>query len=337
MTKAKIKRRTKGTRENKGFSIPSYSKFDLYLWADYFELVCLADKDQSLSKGQAFDLLELPLRDSLIDKEEFEEKNGPIYSLANYPQGKKDSLRFFCDELFKMFEYRANVYGRCYPFKLTKGFLQFNPTLSIKQKLYIYLVTCSKLRHFSDNQSKLTSEFEKISKESLIRMLAPRAEVHHFGATGRPSRYAGSLFDKIALLAKDLDCDVAAQPTDFSKHNAGDGGLDIVAWYPFKDLKWSRMILLAQCKCSDSWVEDRFSSSLDAWTGKIHFKQPISNVTFIPFCYRRICGKWHSAPHVSGTILIDRQRLIDCLGEDLNFFNKYESFKFVSERFFKSR
>ena len=331
---SKAKKRPIRKRKRKPFQAPpSLKHSELFRWADYFELACLYNSDKSISKGDIYCIMEPLLRDSIIDKEEFESSDDCSDKDIFPPnETKNDQYRFFCDELFKMLEYRAWVYKAFYPFKIKEGnLLELKPSLQIKCKLYIYLLSCSNLSFFKDAQSKLTTDFEILSKESLKRFVSSKAEIHHFGANVRPSSYTGNLYSKIVKLAEDLNCDLIAQKEDFSSKDSGDGGLDIVAWYPFKDLKWSRFIILAQCKCSEEWVDLRFSSSLEAWQGKIRFTNPINNMTFIPMCYRRCNGAWHKNHNVSGTILIDRQRLIDCLGDNVDFFKKYNSLKYVDE------
>jgi hypothetical protein len=331
---SKIKKKSARRSKKKPFqSPPSFKHTELFRWADYFELVCLFNLDKSISKGDVYSIMAPLLRDSIIDKEEFESSDdGAEKDILPSNESPTDQYRFFCDELFKMFEYRTLVYKAFYPFKIKEGnLLQLKPSLYIKCKLYIYLLSCSNLSFFKDAQSNLTTEFEILSKESLKRFISAKAEIHHFGANVRPSSYSGNLYAKIVKLASDLNCDLIAQKEDFSPKDTGDGGLDIVAWYPFKDMKWSRFIILAQCKCSEEWIDLRFSSSLDAWQGKIGFKQHINNMTFIPMCYRRQNGAWHKSHNVSGTILIDRQRLIDCLGDNVDFFKKYNSVKFVDK------
>lgn len=332
--KAKSKRRRARGRKGNNLSIPKHlNSNDTYKWADFFELSCLVDFRGALSRGEIFDSVELELRDHIIDSTEFEGEGGLVYSLSSFPQGKKDKVRFFGDELFKMFEYRLQVYGKWYPFKVKSGLLQLKGSPTVKQKIYLYFLMCSNLNFFPEYQNKLTTEFEKISKLSLKKFVSPKAEVHHFGANVKPSKYSGHLFDKITQLGVDLNCRVTVSKNEFAKHDTGDGQLDIVAWFPFKDKNWSQVIILAQCKCSNTWVEDRFSTSLDNWGGKLHFRQPINSMTFIPFCYRRMNGVWHADHNVSGTILIDRQRLIQCLEGNVNFFSNYESYKFVSKIF----
>ncbi|MEQ1586553.1 MAG: hypothetical protein ABL895_11785 [Cyclobacteriaceae bacterium] len=308
--------------------IPKIKENDLSRWADYFELLCIANVDKCFTKGEVVGMLNPFLKDEIVIGDLFEPDDT---STVSKTESTPDKLRNFSDELFKMLEYRVLVYQSYYPFKIVEGdTLQLKGSLYIKNKLYLYLLWCSNLLFFPEKQHKLTTEFEYLSCEFLKRFLSPNAVIHHFGANVTPSKYKGKLYDKIATLAEDLDCELIAAKEDFDDRDTGDGGIDLVAWYPFTDQKFSRLIVLAQCKCSETWIDTRFSSSLEAWMGKINFRLNPNNLTFIPMCFRKQTGAWHVGHHVTGTILVDRQRLIEKIGSKLNFFKSYESVKFVN-------
>jgi hypothetical protein len=55
---------------------PNYNKNDKYLWADYFELLCLQNSDSYLSKAEMEDRVELFMEDIIPDlmEDDFEDE-----------------------------------------------------------------------------------------------------------------------------------------------------------------------------------------------------------------------------------------------------------------------
>ena len=114
-------------------------------------------------------------------------------------------------------------------------------------------------------------------------------------------------------MGEDLCEKVVADPDDYSPMDTGDGGLDVVGWTSLDDSVPSNLIVLGQCACTPNWFNKQSSSSYGAWSNKIAFVAPPSNMCFIPFFFRRADGTWHKVKDIHSSILIDRLRLVTLL------------------------
>lgn len=296
-------------------AIPGYALFDVHQWADYAELVCLSSPDRAITYGDLSDRINPSLRDLRSDLLE-EDAAGGMYSLADEgssiePETNPTTNDELCNSIFECLRYRIAAYGTGYPFSIDHKSLVRSPSLSDRQKLYIYCLMCSSLNYFGDQQNALTSEFEDVSKSVLESVVGPRMKVLRFGKnTTHASDFPGNIAKKIEDLAKAMGELSLVQEGDYPSTSTGDDGLDLVAVDNYGDDIGSRLSLFAQCKCSPSWHETVHSSSYLAWNQKIKIQCPNVNVAMIPFCMRAADGSWHRQTDIGGFMLIDRQRLI---------------------------
>jgi hypothetical protein len=326
---------------NINFSFPPYNYSHSHHWTDFFELLCLTQLDGEFSIGDMYDFIRQELKDSsrlvqVDDSESDEEVDASVISEG--PAQKDDYLEIRVKEYIKLCGYRAKAYGELYPFEVEREIIRRKKTFTDTQKLYVFLLACSSLGCFKKSISDLTKGFELLSLESLRTYLSDRAKVYSFGAnTYFPEpyktnyvRYTGNLFDKVKSLAKDLNARLAVEKNSFGPNNNGDGGLDIVAWYPFGDIEGANIILFAQCKCSPNWKDTRFSSAYSNWRSYIHINHPPVNLSMIPFCYRKSEGNWQDN-NVSDVVIFDRQRLLEALNGTHEFFQHTNAIKIIDE------
>ncbi len=329
--------------------LPSKPLFDSYVWVDYIELLCLFNIDQELSKADVADRYkerkglgegistpqseDLELEGETEDETACEQINSDE-NISNAERNDKKALRV--EDWFRHLQFREQAFGDYYPFSLsqTQDVLQVKRPLTLKRKFYISLLLSSNLTYFKKYESKLTSSFELLSKRVLEKTLPITAKVHVFGSNPihRHGRYQGNLWQKINLLAKDLYEHINADVTeeDFSPQDTGDQGLDVVAWFPFGDEVSPLLVVFGQSACTDKWVAKQRSSSYEVWKQVISLKALPHNMCFIPFCYRKVDGTWHS-PHKVASVLVDRLRFRHVLRDDLNFWKLLPSYKVVDE------
>jgi hypothetical protein len=145
----------------------------------------------------------------------------------------------------------------------------------------------------------------------------------------RYTRYTGNILTKIRRLAADLHEAPKAKEADFPPNATGDEGLDLVGWVPWGDDAPGRVLFFAQCACSkDEWVAKQHSSSAEGWRNKIDFTVPPANVAFIPVCFRKADGSWHSTADIQ-SIVVDRLRLLYLLRDRIDIFKRQPSFEVV--------
>ena len=303
---------------------PNYPKYISLHWADYIELLCLANLDGELSEADIIDRFSERERDlregdpTDIEKLKlFEEESGTATRRAEI----NDQWNIQLEDWFKVIRIRASNYGVAYPFEVTENEIRRKSVLTSDHKIYIYLLLCSNLYLFDKrSQITLTSAFEIICYEALKAILPTHAEIHLFGSNPLNSkgRYNGTLsfWDKMSKLASDLceQVNSRVKESDYPKKNKGDDGLDIVAWIPVGDSLPTMPIFFGQCACTTDWVTKQNDSAFHAWSNKINFTNYINNLIFIPFCYRGADGNWFKIGDIRLSFLLDRKRIMHNLG-----------------------
>lgn len=292
---------------------------DIHIWADFVELRCLTDPDLMVSKSdvQSYVQERKDLRKGLNDYSDDEDSDAED-DVSQLPVDMKRAAR--AEDLFKHLEYRAGAFADFYPFTLSKDgdLLRRRSRVTMKHKLYVFLLLSSNLSHIRNLQyrGKFTEAFEVVSVAALKNYLPKDAEVHLFGTNSlNKGRYSvGQLLKRIRLLADHLGEQFVGNASEFSPHDTGDNGLDVVGWIPVGDNARGFLLVFGQCACSyDEWPKKQHSSSASHWRKIINFLTPPSNMIFIPFCYRHNSGKWHKERWIDEAILMDRLRLIELL------------------------
>lgn len=337
-------------------NLPREPLFDVHVWVDYIELLCLFSSDREISKAdiqvhyrRRRDLGEGPAQQT-SEEEATEIEGGDSADIESGPPvgfepelnpetnagptEEFDQLELRIDNWFRHLPYRARAFDEFYPFYLTRDHdtLRVKSRLTLKQKLYVFFLLSSHLSYFSEHKSSLTSSFEILSLEALKRLLPANAEVHLFGSNPyHHGRYSGTLWRKIRRLSNDLRGRVKVTQDHFSPHDTGDKGLDVVGWIPFEDENPNMIVMFGGCACSkEEWVQKQLSSSAIAWSGTIDLETPPGNVAFVPICFRRENGSWHKPQDIHETILIDRLRFVSLLKE-YKLPRNHRSYHVVSE------
>lgn len=284
------------------------SSSDLHLWADYIELLCLANIDKAISRADVLDRLQ---EEADLDETLNDTSDGPSLQ----PAAKSDRRAQQADDWFSQLQYRSSVFGQAYPFYLSddERTLYRQPRMTKRRKLYIFFLLSSSLSRINKKRwNDLTSAFEFASAAALRKLLPNSGRTYVFGTNklNRSGRYSGKVWDKIQKLAGDLGETVVCSEDDFDARNTGDQGLDVVGWVPFADDAEGRLIVFGQCTCTPDWAAKQHESSENAWSPIIHFTAPLNNMVFIPFCFRTSNGSWYNRVDIQRSILVDRLRLI---------------------------
>ncbi len=295
------------------------SSKDYHTWADYVELLCVTHIDGAIPKSYIVDRInerndvgesspvEVEAGDDDYDYDSLEETTA-------MPSARDARQERFIEDVFRHLEYRQGTFNTRYPFTFSEegNSLELLPDLSIKQKLYLFLLIASNLRCVKSH-NEVTMLFEVVSYIALTQYMPSSAKVFIFGKNpyDEVKKYTGSLYEKIVALANDLRDSVICKKTDFKPQNNGDGGLDLVAWVPFQDSNRGDLRVLGQCACTDEWVTKQHSSNVEAWSAKIHFHVYPINMIFVPYCYRASDGEWYSNETIHMSVLVDRVRILN--------------------------
>jgi hypothetical protein len=301
---------------------PAHEQYLTNSWADYVELLCLASVDNEISEDDVVDRLTGRIKDlkeaSDKDLEEIEDLENETNDGIEPSRRAELSDRWSTKvrDYFEVLYLRQSLYENSYPFEIEGNCLKRKNQLTEKQLLYIYLLLCSNLYLFDDTtRGDLANYFELISLNEFKNILPSNAMIFLFGKNphNKRSRYSSVKFwNKLNRLRRDIneERNPHLKRVEFPEQHTGDEGLDIVGWIPTGDQLPSSLIYFAQCACTYNFVEKQHSSSYVAWSQKITFKNPPSNSTFIPHCFRRADGTWIRSSHIMYTFLIDRKRII---------------------------
>ena len=278
----------------------------IYLYADYFELVSLFNKDTVISVSEMLDRL----KDEGIF---YQEKRIENQAKTN------DNNEVFVRDVFNLLEQRYVSFGNDYPFVCTNESLLLQNNLNDKKKVYIFLLLASNLNLFKDFQSDLTTEFELMSQKALKNYL-PAANVKGFG---KNTEFSGYVCDKIRQLAKMMNLHTNEEYLKtISAKGTQDLGLDIVGWLPFNDNIGNYISIFGQCACGKNWNEKlnetrRYNNFLNPYLSKfIHS-------LFIPYSLINYNDSNFYEHHEFGepVLLFERKRILTLISDD-DFYNK---------------
>jgi hypothetical protein len=317
--------------------------YDGHEWADYIELLCLTSKDGRVSKADVLDFIRerkkdlkegRPVEGPAAEEEELEEEmevedadkdDEDIDEETPEPALADDKWDIKGDDWFGHLEYRAGAFAEFYPFRVIKGGTVLvlsgsKSTLSVKRKLYLFLLLASNLRYLSKaDQISIASIFEVASFYALETYLPPHSKLYMFGKhplnSGGPYS-SGTLWDKLNRMAADIREGVVCEKTDFKPSDTGDAGLDLIAWLPLEtgvEMRRGFFVMFGQCACTPKWVNKQFETHYDTWKNYMSFTVYPTRLTFIPYCFRKSTGAWYNYTKIKATVLVDRLRLINLL------------------------
>src|SRR6266852_3173705 len=179
-------------------TLPREPLFDVHVWVDYVELLCLFGDDREITKADVKahyrrrkDLGEGPplsATDAGIDIEgslSIDDGYGDAETIADDDDGssasgtgefaaaeRADKLELRIDTWFRHLPYRIKAFGDAYPFLITKNHdaLRVRKPLTQRQKLYLLFLLSSHLNYFAEHSTTFTSGFEAISLEALKKL-----------------------------------------------------------------------------------------------------------------------------------------------------------------------
>ncbi len=214
---------------------------------------------------------------------------------------------------FSIMRNRECCYGSDYPFKVVGNTVRLKKFLNAKEKTYIFLLACSMLEKFK-NTDQLTSLYELVCAKAMRNYLPVIAQVHVFGKSAHTSpQFKGSKFEKIQQLSRDLGVRHVNDASDYDVRDSGDGGLDIVAWVPFRDdLNKSKVdVYICQCASGKNWI-DKQDEPRKITTPLPQLKDA-KGVVFIPYDIRSLDSSFFHKTELTASLIIDRHRLCKLL------------------------
>jgi len=308
---------------------PSAAHYELYRWCDYAELRCLTHMDKRFSRdnlaeaiGESKDLNsdgndELPAPDDLVidspDEGETPETTGEVDDLDERLSGTT----------FRHLRWRANVFDVDWPFEIDTHAqeIKLKQNLSNLHYLYLQLLLSALLKYCPKGRRKTyTGVFEDLSFYIFKNLMPQGSQVHQFGVS-HSTRYVGKLFDRLRQLADDVCGDLRLTVQDFPKNDAGDGGLDLVAWHNLGDERDHIPIAFAQCGCTaEGWPNKMLEASPAKLGKKLVTGHDWATYYFMPIDLsdtRDGKMRWMEWRDVNAAIVIDRLRFLRLADADI--------------------
>jgi hypothetical protein len=305
---------------------PNAAKYHLYRWCDYIELRCLTHKDKKFSR----DNLQEALSESkevanaadddadwaeAAEQQTFAEPEAEEY----VQQGEAEEIdddESYAAKYFRHLQWRAQLFDDAWPFVIDVHAreIRLREALSKDQYLYLQLLLSASLEYCpGTRRTPLTSKFEGVSVEVMRKLMPAGSQVHQFGA-GNSKRYKGHLYDRLVQLTADVHGHLHLSKADFGVTNAGDGGLDIVAWHSMGDERNGMPIAFAQCGCTaQGWSGKSLEASPARLSNKLVVMHDWATYYFTPVdlaVERDGKRNWQNLLDVPKVIMIDRLRLL---------------------------
>jgi len=257
-----------------------------------------------------------------------------------------DRLSQQADDIWSQIEYRENAFQDFYPFKVESNCLKLkDDDFSDAQKLYILMLTCSRLRSF-DRESGVrqywAKSFTNLSKEAMVGLTPIGSDVKIFDANSddRRNYYGTNLRQALVKLGEDLSVINILEDECNKEPSSGDGGLDIVAIYNFKDNAVASHAIFGQCGAQETeWPKKTLEATPEVFSHLFQFQVYPSAVMFTPVCYRNSDGSWVRNRETNKVLLLDRYRILNLINQESianivtnDWFTKFfETFEQITE------
>ncbi|PAY16677.1 hypothetical protein CKO51_25650 [Rhodopirellula sp. SM50] len=292
-----------------------------HLFSDYAELLAL------LANGDEFSRADLVKRFESFDLKVPEisaEFAGPAFDHERSAAEEDDAFDNWSLQVYQHLEWRQHLLSDDYPFQVADGSIQLASNLSERQELYLMLLLCSNLAYFKKVMPILTSDFEQVAFESFRNYMPKSAIVKQ---VGKNSDFDGFARDKITDLAYEMDVDIDDHEVQ-RVLGTQDGGLDIVAWIPFRDRYANLQVIFGQCACGEKWgLKQNETRRFDCSYLKIK-KVNAMHAMFVPRGLSRN-GDVFEANEITNSLLFDRGRILQFI-YDTNFYSGLNSKEIVS-------
>ncbi len=249
-----------------------------------------------------------------IDQEYQEDENEGCDAERN------DRLERQVEDVWTQLDFRQNFLKDIYPFIINGDFILLKENLTEIQRIYIFLLACSRLRSFTKARQGIiqfwAKNFAVVSKFCATALLPAHSTVRVFDANSDDRRkyYGTDLRKALKRLGKDLAVPYINEQECERADPRGDGGFDIVATIEFEDKLSSNFAFLGQCGAQErDWPKKTLEAhSLKLRTYfQVHFDIP--TLMFTPVFYRNSDGQWVDNSPCAGVLIIDRARILQLL------------------------
>ena len=224
------------------------------------------------------------------------------------------------EDVFSQLGYRSSAFNAFYPFAVRRETLLFETPLSDEQRLYRFMLACSRLRSFGRGglPQRWAKGFAKVSQAALRGLLPEYATTRIFDANSddRQSHYGSDLRCALKKLGAELGVLSINEDECQKVVSSGDAGLDLIASVNLDDGAATAFAVLGQCGAQE---KDWPKKTLEAHPMNLrHFFQMQWNypsAMFTPVCYRDADGAWVDNKSANGVFLADRSRILTLIAK----------------------
>lgn len=207
---------------------------------------------------------------------------------------------------------RSALAPASYPFSVTEAGLQ---RTSDHPTFYDFLLIASHEEaqfRLDDDFNEANLLFDLIAREALRCLVGSNSTGVRFEwrvLDGGP----GPFGEALSWLADQLDI---PEGNATRRAQRKDGGVDVVAWQPFRDGRTSYPLILAQCTLQMRYQRKGSDIELDLWKAWIRFGADPMTALVIPFVVPLSDDRW-SEMRYTVSVIVDRMRLCELL-EDVD-------------------
>ncbi|MFJ3458504.1 hypothetical protein ACIPMZ_16245 [Scandinavium goeteborgense] len=235
---------------------------------------------------------------------------------------RNDRLERQVEDVWTQLDYRQSFLKDSYPFKVEGDFIYLKDNLGDLQRIYLFLLACSRLRSFKQARKGIIQfwarNFAVVSKFATTSLLPGHSTVRVFDANSqdRVGYYGTDLRKALVIMGEDLAVPSINHAECQKVGPTGDAGFDIIATLDFGDGLSSNYGILGQCGAQETeWPK----KTLEAHALKlrtffqVHFDLP--SVMYTPIFYRDADGSWVDSSPCSGVLILDRARILYLLSK----------------------
>jgi hypothetical protein len=312
--------------------------------ADWAELLVLSTEGGSVSITRLTRLLKGEGADEAEEEMTLEERDDPDteeaeeIELALVDEGR-DEREVRVEQLLDEITVRLGLGAKIYPFEPSDE--RISRRSAPGEDVYLFLLALSWKDAPARGERRMhevEAAYDQLAVEALRRYLGRGALGVRFAKnahdpndnTTRPKKFS----DAIAWLRHELKLGAgrkAPPGTELVEHwedegktdspgrtplnSYEDGGVDVVAWWRFRDDRVGSPVLLAQCTVQLAWGEKVKDISVKRWEKWIDFATvPPQIALVLPFAVNRASLSWDERT-VDAGVIIDRLRLMELLDE----------------------
>ena len=273
-------------RLSKGFSLDLPEVDDPYALADWLEIMMLRTGKPQLARARLIDAL--------------------VAQLGSSPQELDLPVSFLFSEIGR----RRRIAGCGYPLIIDGTVIKRDTESTSDFYVFLLLIAVDGPMRSASRYRDVDQLFDDVVREAMRSYLGPDTETLRFGwppSNGRP----GAFPEALDWLSERIGLPVGS---GLRAPRKKDGGLDVVAWKPFKDGRSAFAVALVQCTMQSDW-HPKAKDILDhVWMSRLDTGRPVVTSLAVPFVIPRNYPGWDELRRMTN-IVFDRLRLAQVLAK----------------------